>query len=91
MIDCPWFRWSRRADADGMAWRLYNCQDGHQGFGGKDVLSPKGITGFRCELTEHRNPPEAKRPYGEVSDQRELNSFGGWRWHLGIEVLEPQF
>jgi len=35
---------------------LYNFREGHQGVWGKGFAFPQGVTGFRCELAEHRNP-----------------------------------
>jgi hypothetical protein len=34
---------------------LYNFREGHQGVWGKGCAFPQGVTGFRCELAEHRN------------------------------------
>jgi len=36
--------------------KFYNFRDGHQGVWGKGCAFPQGVTGFRCEPVEHRNP-----------------------------------
>ncbi|UCE20101.1 MAG: hypothetical protein JSV84_07095, partial [Gemmatimonadota bacterium] len=53
---------------------------------------PQGVTGFRCELAEHRNPPnpESLRDW-ERCEQSELSSIKGFFTKFLGEIRDMLF